>query len=469
MTNLPLGLALVATLSAAPQPTGAPKAEKTLAIHTIHFSVLDGTDLGAGLKWRDEYQSGKSSGPSLAAANLVEHLDRLVPAAAREGGLPDAIVTGTGPYELSGTVSAIRIQQWGTLLGKPIEHNASVTVRWHVLVAASGVQLLDETVSVDSSRVRLSAAEATDLAIQHALTKFLRSRDVRNFRSGFPVTGADASGPGARPAESSLSCETPPLSLPSDLASARAAIVSIRSGSWRGSGVIVTSDGLILTRPRFKAREIEVETADGKTLPAVLRPESDEELAVLEIAAKNLPCLRISAFDRESIASDVWAVGVETVTKGIVGGYQEVDAHEVIHIDAAINSANEGGPLLLATGTIAGISLRSSADAEPGANIAIPARRLRTIVARTALARAAAEQPGPAAAPASSLAEAFETLSPGDRIEVELVTGSFVIGVVTSLESKTIHYEGSGIAEVIKFSEIKKLKVLPASVDRPAP
>lgn len=465
MNDWRVGVTLVAAFLAVPHTTLAAKPDKTLSIHSIHFHVPDGADLGSGLTWRDEHHLDAQTAKQLAAGDLLRRLDRLVSAAAHEAGLPDALVGGSGVYELSGTVLAIRIQQWGNLLSaKPIERAASVTVQWRVVVPASETLLVEETVSADSGRAESTVRDQVDLAIQHALGKILRSRAVRTFRSGFPPTGATSPG-----MSGGSVCSTPPLSLPADLAAARAAVVTIRSGSLRGSGVAISSDGLVVTRLHFDSQVIEIQLPDGKTLPATLRPESDGDLAILEIAETNLACLPISPLDHESAGVDVWAVGSGTVTKGIVGGYREVDAHERLQVDAAINSANDGGPLLLPNGMIAGVSLKSPAGAEPGTDLAIPARAVRAIVGRAANARTSAARSSAPAPAVAAIEETLETLSVGDRMEVELTKGSFLAGVVTELGVTTIQYQADGIAQSIRRSEIKTLRVVPAWVEIPSP
>lgn len=465
MSDWRVGVTLVAAVFAVPHTARAAKTDKTLSIHSIRFHVPDGADLGIGLTWRDEHHLDKQTATQLAAGDLLRRLDRLVSAAAHEARLPDALVGGSGVYELSGTVLAIRVQQWGNLLDvKPIERAASVTVQWRVVASASETLLVEETLSVDSGRAESTVRKQVDLALQHALGKVLRSRAVRTFRTGFPAGGAT---PPGKPEGSA--CNTPPLSLPADLAAARAAVVTIRSGSLRGSGVGISSDGLVVTRLHFDSQIIEIQLPDGRVLPATLRPESDGDLAILEITETNLACLPLSPLDHESVGVDVWAVGSGIVTKGIVGGYREVDAHERLQVDAAINSGNDGGPVLLPNGMIAGVSLQSPTGAEPGTDLAIPARAVRAIVGRIANARTGVARSGEPEPAAASIEETLETLSAGDRVGVELVKGSFLAGVVTEVGATTIQYQFDGIAQSIRRSEIKTLRILPAWVELPPP
>ena len=68
-----------------------------------------------------------------------------------------------------------------------------------------------------------------------------------------------------------------------------------------GSGVIVSSQGLILTNHHVveAADEIEVALADGRTLPAkVVGTDPDTDLAVIRVNAKNLPAITFGRSDQ---------------------------------------------------------------------------------------------------------------------------------------------------------------------------
>ena len=93
-----------------------------------------------------------------------------------------------------------------------------------------------------------------------------------------------------------------------------------------GSGVIVNSEGYILTNHHVVdgALEIKVELTDNRTFTAKLvgsDPPSD--LAVLKIEAKNLPTLSMGDSDKVRVGDFVLALGNplgigQTVTSGIV-------------------------------------------------------------------------------------------------------------------------------------------------------
>src|SRR6185369_3377874 len=127
-----------------------------------------------------------------------------------------------------------------------------------------------------------------------------------------------------------------------------------------GSGVIVNSDGYILTNHHVVdgALEIKVELTDNRTFTAKLvgsDPPSD--LAVLKIDAKELPTLQLGDSDKVRVGDPVLAVGNplgigQTVTSGIVSakgrqtGLSDGSFEDFLQTDAAINRGNSGGALV---------------------------------------------------------------------------------------------------------------------------
>jgi len=154
-----------------------------------------------------------------------------------------------------------------------------------------------------------------------------------------------------------------------------------------GSGVIIKSDGYILTNYHvIKQRdEIIVRLNDGKVAEAKLigsDPETD--LAVLKIDLKNLPTLDIADISRIHVGDVVLAIGDpfaigQTVTQGIISatGRTRVSLNtyeNFIQTDAAINPGNSGGALINTEGEIVGINsnIFSSTGNFQGISFAIP-------------------------------------------------------------------------------------------------
>ncbi len=154
-----------------------------------------------------------------------------------------------------------------------------------------------------------------------------------------------------------------------------------------GSGVIIKSDGYILTNYHvIKQRdEIIVRLNDGKVAEAKLigsDPETD--LAVLKIDQKDLPTLKIADIKKIHVGDVVLAIGDpfsigQTVTQGIISatGRTRVSLNtyeNFIQTDAAINPGNSGGALINTEGEIVGINsnIFSSTGNFQGISFAIP-------------------------------------------------------------------------------------------------
>ena len=163
-----------------------------------------------------------------------------------------------------------------------------------------------------------------------------------------------------------------------------------------GTGVIVRSNGVILTNNHViaNAQNIQVQLADGRTLPAsVLRTAVGSDLAVIKIDTSGLPTARLTASRSLRVGDAVVAIGNAlalpggpTVTEGIVSALGRsirepngVQLDNVIQTDAAINPGNSGGPLVDARGRVVGIN---SASAAQGQNIgfAIAAGAARRVI-----------------------------------------------------------------------------------------
>jgi Do/DeqQ family serine protease len=157
--------------------------------------------------------------------------------------------------------------------------------------------------------------------------------------------------------------------------------------SGLGSGVIVTTDGYILTNQHVveAADEIEIALNDGRKFKARtvgLDPESD--VAVLHIDAGKLPAITFANPDALGVGDVVLAIGNpfgvgQTVTMGIVSAlgrsHLGINTFEsFIQTDAAINPGNSGGALVDASGNLVGINtaIYSRSGGSLGIGFAIP-------------------------------------------------------------------------------------------------
>jgi len=154
-----------------------------------------------------------------------------------------------------------------------------------------------------------------------------------------------------------------------------------------GSGVIIQSDGYILTNYHvIKQRdEIRVRLSDGRVAIAeLIGSDPDTDIAILKIGFKDLPSLLIADMSQLKVGDIVLAIGDpfaigQTVTQGIISatGRTRVSQNtyeNFIQTDAAINPGNSGGALINTQGEIVGINsnIFSSTGNYQGISFAIP-------------------------------------------------------------------------------------------------
>jgi Do/DeqQ family serine protease len=163
-----------------------------------------------------------------------------------------------------------------------------------------------------------------------------------------------------------------------------------------GSGVVVTSDGYLLTNHHVidGATEIRVEFSDGRSLPAKLvGSDQPSDLAVLKIDATNLHPLTLGDSDAVQVGDIVLAVGNplgigQTVTSGIVSakgrstGVGDGSYEDFLQTDAPINHGNSGGALVNTKGELVGINsqILSVSEGNIGIGFAIPANMARHVM-----------------------------------------------------------------------------------------
>merc|ERR1712159_129849 len=162
-----------------------------------------------------------------------------------------------------------------------------------------------------------------------------------------------------------------------------------RKESGQGSGVILSSDGLIMTNAHVvsKAEKVTVTLTDGRVFEGVVKGSDDFiDLAAIKIkpSGKPLPTAPLGKSTDLQVGDWVIAIGNavgldSTVTLGIVSSLQRSAAEvgipnkkvNFIQTDAAINPGNSGGPLLNEFGEVIGVNTAIRANAA-GIGFAIP-------------------------------------------------------------------------------------------------
>ena len=162
-----------------------------------------------------------------------------------------------------------------------------------------------------------------------------------------------------------------------------------------GSGVIVSSDGYLLTNNHVidGADDIEVMLTDGRQIRArIIGTDPESDLAVLKIEIAKLPAITFGNADQVEVGDVVLAIGNpfgvgQTVTSGIVSalGRNQLGINtfeNFIQTDAAINPGNSGGALVDANGNLLGINtaIYSRTGGSMGIGFAIPVSTARQVM-----------------------------------------------------------------------------------------
>lgn len=174
-----------------------------------------------------------------------------------------------------------------------------------------------------------------------------------------------------------------------------------RQAQSSGSGVIISTDGYIVTNNHVidNASEIEVVLNDKRSYKAELigtAPSTD--LAVIKIKEKDLPAMTFGNSDDVRVGEWVLAVGnpfnlESTVTAGIVSakarnidllrGNAGADAIEAfIQTDAAVNPGNSGGALINTAGELIGINtaIATQTGTFSGYSFAVPSNIVKKVI-----------------------------------------------------------------------------------------
>ncbi len=167
-----------------------------------------------------------------------------------------------------------------------------------------------------------------------------------------------------------------------------------RSGA--GSGVILTSDGYIVTNNHVvqDADELTVKLNDNREFKArIIGTDKTTDLALIKIEATNLKPITVANSDNLKLGEWVLAIGnpfslTSTVTAGIVSakarslGATPGSIESFIQTDAAINPGNSGGALVNAKGELVGINamIYSQTGSYAGYGFAIPTSIMNKVV-----------------------------------------------------------------------------------------
>jgi len=164
-----------------------------------------------------------------------------------------------------------------------------------------------------------------------------------------------------------------------------------------GSGVIISTDGYILTNYHVieRASRIRVMLSDESTHEArVVAGDEVNDLALIKIDAEEpLPAVAFAKEDDLFLGETVITLGnpfglAHTVTVGVLSAKNrearyngQVLYNDILQTDAAVNPGNSGGPLLNIDGELIGINVAIYQDAQ-NIGFAMPVKRAKVLLTR---------------------------------------------------------------------------------------
>ena len=162
------------------------------------------------------------------------------------------------------------------------------------------------------------------------------------------------------------------------------ASLTVRTINGHGSGVLIASNGYVLTNAHVvgDAKQVIVVVNDEDMEASVLRTDSIRDVALLQITKSIAATPAMLAKNKPGIGDNLYVIGtplseslIHTVTRGIFSAERLIKGHEYYQTDATINPGNSGGPVFNDAGGLVAISvagLFSKAGAGLGVNYVIP-------------------------------------------------------------------------------------------------
>jgi len=266
---------------------------------------------------------------------------------------------------------------------------ATMQVEWQVYSRAEQ-KLLAKIETDGGFEVKSAAATGTvETVLSGAFTENVRrlAQGVE-LRRALTASAALASGEPPRPDALTpivLSAPTPaPTRAPGD---AVGAVVLIQTADGHGSGVLVSSDGYVLTDQHVvgDAKTVRVRWSDGiETQGEVLRISKARDVALVRTDPRGRQPLGLR-LDQPQPGETVFAIGAPlevqfqgTLTRGIVSANRTINGLAYVQSDVTVNPGNSGGPLLDEKGRVLGLTdlarLQDGAPVTSGVNLFTPTR-----------------------------------------------------------------------------------------------
>jgi Do/DeqQ family serine protease len=246
-----------------------------------------------------------------------------------------------------------------------------------------------------------------------------------------------------------------------------------------GSGVIISTDGYIITNNHVveEADEIEVTLNDGrKFIAKVIGLDPSTDIALVKIEGKDFPTIPFGDSDKLKVGEWVLAVGnpfnlTSTVTAGIVsakgrgvymGGGNRNKVESYIQTDAAVNPGNSGGALVNTKGELVGINtmIMSETGNFAGYSFAVPVSLAGKVVSD--LKQFGTVQRAILGVTISDI----ESLAEEKKAKVKVLEGAYVEDFAGVSSAKGAGIESGDVITAVNDSKVKSVSELQERISR---
>jgi Do/DeqQ family serine protease len=253
----------------------------------------------------------------------------------------------------------------------------------------------------------------------------------------------------------------------------------IRRGT--GSGFIINNNGQILTNAHVVAgaTTVTVTLKDGRTVKGKVKGiDRVTDVAIVEVAEKNLPSIQLGDSDR--LKPGEWAIAIgnplgldNTVTAGIISATGRSSADigaadkrvNYIQTDAAINPGNSGGPLLNSAGQVIGMNTAILRGAQ-GLGFAIPINTAQRI-AKQLIATGKVDHPFLGVQMVNLTPELKEKINsdPNAKIKIDIDKGALIGRVVPKSPAAKAGMRSGDIIQSVNGKAVQTSNEVQQAVD----
>ncbi len=174
-----------------------------------------------------------------------------------------------------------------------------------------------------------------------------------------------------------------------DAARRATAFIAVKkpSGSFTGSGFVVSPNGLLVTAAHLingaSSASVRLPDGDTRVVTGVYRVDQRFDYAIIKVEGVDLPTITLGNSDSTPVGERIYVVGAPegfeaTVSDGLLSGVRSQGDHRLFQISAPASPGSSGGPILDEGGHAIGVVLGTWA--EPGAqnlNFALPINYVR--------------------------------------------------------------------------------------------